>query len=197
MTLQNVYHVPDDVKVYRDLKNLEEPVMKGRKSESVYVMSADSAYVDKTRRNETIDLWHMQLSHVSYSKLSVLMKKSMLKGLPQLEVRTDTVCAGYHLRSKMDSKAVRCIFVGYDNQRKGWKCCDPTNGRCYTSRNVVFDEASSWWSSEKEMLPEQKNEVQVVHLQSNEDSNDEHEVTQSPWQTGVYQQQMKQVRQVK
>ena len=26
---------------------------------------------------------------------------------------------------------------------RGWKFCDPTTGRCYTSRNVVFDEMSS------------------------------------------------------
>ena len=61
-----------------------------------------------------------------------------------------------HLRSKFDKKAVRCIFVGYDSQRKGWKCCDPTSGRCYTSRDMVFDEASSWWSSEKEVLPDSR-----------------------------------------
>uniref|UniRef100_A0A2N9FHD6 CCHC-type domain-containing protein n=1 Tax=Fagus sylvatica TaxID=28930 RepID=A0A2N9FHD6_FAGSY len=74
---------------YRDLK------MKHRlELESVYVMSAESAYVDRTRKNETTDLWHMRLGHVSYSKLSIMVKKSMLKGLPQLDVRTDTVCAG-------------------------------------------------------------------------------------------------------
>ena len=61
-----------------------------------------------------------------------------------------------HLRSKFDKKAVRCIFVGYDDRRKGWKCCDPTTGRCYTSRNVVFDEMSSWWSSENLELPDSK-----------------------------------------
>ncbi|KAL8132396.1 hypothetical protein AgCh_008045 [Apium graveolens] len=49
---------------------------------------------DKTRINETADLWHARLSHVSYSKLDVMMQKSMLKGLPQLKVRTDIVCAG-------------------------------------------------------------------------------------------------------
>ena len=36
----------------------------------------------------------MRLSRVSYSKLDIMMRKSMLKGLPQLEVRTDMVCAG-------------------------------------------------------------------------------------------------------
>uniref|UniRef100_A0A2N9HY47 Integrase catalytic domain-containing protein n=1 Tax=Fagus sylvatica TaxID=28930 RepID=A0A2N9HY47_FAGSY len=396
---------PQDVKVYRDLKISETPIMEGQRLESVYVMSAESAYVDRTRKNETTDLWHMRLGHVSYSKLSVMVKKSMLKGLPQLDVRTDTVCAGCqygkahqlpykeskfkakeplelvhsdvfgpvkqpsiggmrymvtfiddfsryvwvffmkeksdtfskfkefresaegevgkkigclrtdnggeysssefsqylrecrirhqytcantpqqngiaerknrhlaevcrsmlhaknvpgrfwaeamrtaafvinrlpqprlefvspfeklwnmkptvsyfrvfgcvcyvfvpnHLRSKFDKKAVRCIFVGYDSQRKGWKCCDPTSGRCYTSRDVVFDEASSWWSSEKEVLSDsrefgdklqQKMGEHTVQLQpSSDESGDpngddvEQRVAQNPWQTGVYQQ---------
>ncbi|KAE8688597.1 hypothetical protein F3Y22_tig00110963pilonHSYRG00163 [Hibiscus syriacus] len=396
---------PQDVKVYRDVKITETPTMEGRRLESIYVMSAESAYVDRTRKNETSDLWHMRLGHVSYSKLSVMVKKSMLKGLPQLDVRTDTVCAGCqygkahqlpydeskfkgkeplklvhsdvfgpvkqqsisgmrymvtfiddfsryvwvffmkeksdtfskfkefrdsaegevgkkicclridnggeyrsnefsqylrecrirhqytcantpqqngvaerknrhlaeicrsmlhaknvsgrfwaeamrtaafvinrlpqprlgfvspfeklwnikptvsyfrvfgcvcyvfvpdHLRSKFDKKVVRCIFVGYDSQRKGWKCCDPISGRCYTSRNVVFDEASSWWSSEKEVLPDsrefgdklqQKMGEHDVQLQTSSDESEdpngddvEQRVTQNPWQTGVYQQ---------
>lgn len=89
---------PRDVKVYRDLEIIEEPVMKGQRIESVYVLSTLTADVDKTRRNETADLWHMQLSHVTYSKLDVMMKKSMLKGIPQIEVRTDTVCVGCQYR---------------------------------------------------------------------------------------------------
>ncbi|KAJ0017529.1 hypothetical protein Pint_09529 [Pistacia integerrima] len=75
-----------DVKVFQDLKISEKPTMEGRRLESVYVMSAESAYVDKTKRNETVDLWHIQLGHVSYSKLNVMMKKSMLKELPKLDV---------------------------------------------------------------------------------------------------------------
>ncbi|KAL5769820.1 hypothetical protein ACOSP7_013974 [Xanthoceras sorbifolium] len=396
---------PQDVKVFRDLKISGKPTMEGRRLESVYVMSAESAYVNKTRRNETADLWHMRLGHVSYSKLSMIVKKSMLKGLPQLDVRMDTVCAGCqygkahqlpyeestfkskkplelvhsdvfgpvkqpsiggmrymvtfiddfsryvwvffmkeksetfskfkefkevvegeveekirclrtdnggeyssgefsqylrecqirhqytcantpqqngvaerknrhlaevcrsmlhakniprrfwaeamrtaahvinklpqprlefvspyeklwdkkptvsylrvfgcvcyvfvpdHLRSKIDKKAIRCIFVGYDSQRKGWKCCDPMSGRCYTSRDVVFDEASSWWTSEKEVLPDSKefkDRLQekmgehTVQIQPSSDearapydNDDEQRITQNPWQTGMYQQ---------
>ncbi len=117
MPLEDVYHVPGikknflsvtqltssvnyvlfgphDVKIYRELNIVEEQVMKGRRLQTAYVMSTETTYVDKTRKNETEDLWHMWLSHVSYSKLDMMMKKSMLRGLPQLEVRTDTICAG-------------------------------------------------------------------------------------------------------
>lgn len=61
-----------------------------------------------------------------------------------------------HLHSKFDKKAIHCIFVEYDSQHKGWKCCDPTTGQCHVSRNVVCDEASSWWSPQAMLLPDSK-----------------------------------------
>ena len=77
---------PNDVRVYPKLKITNQPIMKGHRLESVYVMSAQTAYVDRTKKNETADLWHARLGHVSYHKLKQMMKKSMLRGLPQLEV---------------------------------------------------------------------------------------------------------------
>ena len=56
------------------------------------------------------------------------------------------------------------------------------NGRCYTSRDVVFDEASSWWSSENEALPDsreieeklqQKMGEQTVRIQSRPDESED------------------------
>ena len=32
----------------------------------------------------------------------------------------------------------------------------PMTGRCNTSRNVVFDEASSWWPPQQAVLPNSK-----------------------------------------
>ena len=61
------------MKVFRDLKIIEKPTMEGQQLESVYVMSVESTYVDKTRRNKILDIWHMWLGHVRYSKLSVMM----------------------------------------------------------------------------------------------------------------------------
>jgi len=80
-----------------------------------------------------------------------------------------------HLRNKFEKKAIRCIFVGYDDARKGWRCCDPTTGKCHTSRNVVFDEASAWWSSEKVELPDSKGLEEVP-----EESIEDEEEAQTP-----------------
>ncbi|KAH0720363.1 hypothetical protein KY285_005165 [Solanum tuberosum] len=85
---------PQDIRIYHNLEVKEESVMKGQRLNSIYVMSTEIAYIDKIRKNETVDLWHMWFSHVSYSKLRVMMEKSMLKGLPKLPVRTDVICAG-------------------------------------------------------------------------------------------------------
>jgi len=47
---------PQHVRVYHNLKIAKEPLMKGQRLESVYAMSTETAYVDKTRKNETTDL---------------------------------------------------------------------------------------------------------------------------------------------
>lgn len=73
---------PQDMKVYHHFKIIEKLVIKGQRLELVYVMFAVIAYIDKTRKNEIANLWHIRLSQVSYSKLSLMMKTLMLKGLP-------------------------------------------------------------------------------------------------------------------
>lgn len=45
-------------------------------------------------------------------------------------------------RHKLSFKSVPCVFIGYDDHYKGYRCLDPVSGRIYISRHVVFDEAS-------------------------------------------------------
>ncbi|KAK3014564.1 hypothetical protein RJ639_010178 [Escallonia herrerae] len=47
-------------------------------------------------------------------------------------------------RTKLDPKAKKCIFVAYDSRRKGWRCMNPETKKFLTSRDVVFDEVSSF-----------------------------------------------------
>lgn len=60
---------PEDVKICKDVEITGAPTLEGQKMESIYTMSTESAYVDKTWRNDTVDLWHAWLGHVNYQKL--------------------------------------------------------------------------------------------------------------------------------
>ncbi|KAG7548326.1 Integrase catalytic core [Arabidopsis suecica] len=48
-------------------------------------------------------------------------------------------------RTKLEAKAKKCIFVGYDEQRKGWRCMDPETHKYVVSRDFVFDEVYSYY----------------------------------------------------
>jgi len=43
---------------------------------------------------------------------------------------------------KLSFRSKQCVFVGYSNLHKGFKCLDVSSGHIYISRDVVFDEAS-------------------------------------------------------
>ena len=41
---------------------------------------------------------------------------------------------------KLQFRSKQCVFLGYSNLHKGYKCLDPASGRVYISRDVLFDE---------------------------------------------------------
>ncbi|KAH9697695.1 hypothetical protein KPL71_023716 [Citrus sinensis] len=43
-------------------------------------------------------------------------------------------------RAKLDDKSEKFIFIGYDNNPKGYKLYNPNNGKIMINRDVVFDE---------------------------------------------------------
>jgi histone deacetylase 1/2 len=43
-------------------------------------------------------------------------------------------------RHKLEFRSKQCVFLGYSNMHKGFKCLEISSGRVYVSRDVVFDE---------------------------------------------------------
>ena len=57
----------------------------------------------------------------------------------------DFGCVAYVLvlsqkREKLDDNSVKCIFVGYSAETKGYRFYDPTSKKLLISRDVAFDE---------------------------------------------------------
>lgn len=64
-------------------------------------------------------------------------------------------CIAYalvNLRSKLDEKSEKCIFIGYSPQSKAYRLYNPTNGKVIINRNVVFNEEAAWeWMTRRKI----------------------------------------------
>ena len=54
-------------------------------------------------------------------------------------------CACYpnlrpYSQNKFDPKSLMCVFLGYNEKYKGYRCYHPPTGRVYINRHVLFDE---------------------------------------------------------
>ena len=65
------------------------------------------------------------------------------------------------LRTKLDLEAEKCIFIGYSLEQKGYHYYNPITCKIRVSRDVVFDELTSWYGTQKFMHADvEKEEVQ-------------------------------------
>lgn len=54
-------------------------------------------------------------------------------------------------RSKLDDQSKKVVFIGYDENSKGYKFFNPSNNKVIISRDVEFEEDATWdWSTKNE-----------------------------------------------
>ncbi|KAA8532301.1 hypothetical protein F0562_032334 [Nyssa sinensis] len=87
---------PDYVKIISNIKHFEVDVLfTGKRKDSLYVLSASDAYVEKTGQNASVTLWHARLGHVGYQLLQKISTKKLLDGVPLFkEIHQDVICPG-------------------------------------------------------------------------------------------------------
>ncbi|MCO5603657.1 hypothetical protein L7F22_057808 [Adiantum nelumboides] len=56
------------------------------------------------------------------------------------------------LRTKLDPKVEKCVFIGYSVEQKGYKCYNFVTRQVRVSRDVVFDEMATWYADVKDDL---------------------------------------------
>ena len=52
-------------------------------------------------------------------------------------------------RTKLDPKSLKCIFLGYSSNKKGYKCYSPVTKKVYNSMDVTFFENQSYFPNSK------------------------------------------------
>lgn len=53
------------------------------------------------------------------------------------------------MRTKLEDKSCKCIFLGISDESKGYRMYDPLEGKIVISRDVVFEESEHWNWDEK------------------------------------------------
>lgn len=77
-------------------------------------------------------------------------------------------------KTKLGAKAKKCMFIGYDERKKSWKCMERETLKISFSRDVVFGEISSYYERKDvvaepglvESLPISSNSSLVTEINS-------------------------------
>lgn len=103
---------------------------------------------------------------------SVSPYEKLYKKVPDYTALRSFGCACFptlrdYTENKFDPRSLKCVFLGYNEKYKGYRCLYPPTGRVYISRHVVFDENVYPFSSTyQDHHPQQMTPLLTAWLQS-------------------------------
>jgi hypothetical protein len=86
-----------------------------------------------TNRSPTCSNGGVSLEHVYNGKAPDLNHLKVFRMLVYIHVSKSQ-------RSKLESKSIKCMMVGYNDRSKTYKCFDPKEKKVLISKDVVFDD---------------------------------------------------------
>lgn len=94
--------------------------------------------------------------------LQVVHEKLELIIGPNLEPRVFGCSAYVHSNDgKLEPRAKKCMFIGYADYKKGYRCVDPKSGKVYVTRDVSFHEKIPYFTPEYFPQGEKSNEGNI------------------------------------
>ncbi|CAL8998283.1 unnamed protein product [Prunus brigantina] len=82
--------------------------------------------------------------------LQALLQFCALHSTPNLEPRVFGCVTFVHLythqRNKLEPRALKCVFIGYAQHQKGYRCYHPPTQKLYITMDVVFREEEMYFS---------------------------------------------------
>ena len=68
----------------------------------------------------------------------------------------------------MDEKSQKCVFLGYSDVTKGYRLLDDKTNKLVVSRDVIFDEKTTWNWEDKKI-----ENIAIIYSNQEEDDKDE------------------------
>ena len=78
-----------------------------------------------------------------------------------------------HQRTKLTSRALQCVCVGYALHKKGYRCYHPPTRRMFITMDVVFHEDSMYFLFESELQEGYQKEIQTFNYDYHISEDDE------------------------